>query len=116
MATSKDCPFLRTLFHSLFNIILSYNPVGWGIPYAGNVFINEREELVDIAAQVFVTLLDFGESSPTSAPSSTNGAKKKDRLAVASSSNVSDSPASTAPAQHQNPNIYRYLLSTLKRE
>jgi hypothetical protein len=32
--TGGSCPFAPTLFYSLLNTALAYDPVGWGVPYA----------------------------------------------------------------------------------
>lgn len=34
VATAPDCPFAGTLFLSLLNAGVTYDPVGWGVPYA----------------------------------------------------------------------------------
>ena len=42
-AISPDCPYAPTLFYSLLNAVISYDPVGWGVPYAGAFTSDERE-------------------------------------------------------------------------
>ena len=54
-----ECPFVPTLFYSLLNIVVAYDPVGWGVPYAGSIVSDDREVLVDLSLQV---LLDFGQT------------------------------------------------------
>ena len=54
IATSSTyCPLLPTLFYSLLNTCLSYDPIGYGIPYANALFEDEALQLVDISLQVF---------------------------------------------------------------
>lgn len=40
-AISPHCPFIGALFVSLLNYPLSYDPVGWGVPY-GSLIVNVR--------------------------------------------------------------------------
>ncbi|RQM23526.1 hypothetical protein B5M09_004121, partial [Aphanomyces astaci] len=51
-ATRKNSRFAPTLFYSLVNVTLLYDPVGWGVPYAGSIVADERETLVDVSIQV----------------------------------------------------------------
>jgi len=51
------------LFYSLLNTALSYDPVGWGMPYNHVLFSDSRESLTDIALQVLAVLLNH-EPSP----------------------------------------------------
>ncbi|EQC25901.1 hypothetical protein SDRG_16273 [Saprolegnia diclina VS20] len=60
-ATREGSAFSPTLFYSLLNVTLLYDPVGWGVPYAGSIVADERETLVDISVQVLLVLLDFGK-------------------------------------------------------
>lgn len=34
VATSADCPHAASLFYSLLNTVVGFDPVGWGLPYA----------------------------------------------------------------------------------
>lgn len=43
-AVSPKFPKAPTLFFSLLNTIISFDPVGWGVPYAGSVWWNEYED------------------------------------------------------------------------
>ncbi|CAK4732153.1 unnamed protein product [Aphanomyces euteiches] len=92
-ATRADTPFAPTLFYSLINVTLLYDPVGWGVPYAGSIVADEREHLVDISIQVLLVLLDFG------APA----IKRED-----------DNDASITT--FESTNKYRELLSSIQRE
>lgn len=93
-AVSPKFPKAPTLFFSLLNTIISFDPVGWGVPwvflmlgllnnyspisfmklflilwfvftnpifvrYAGSVWWNEYEGLVDISLHVLLALVDF---------------------------------------------------------
>lgn len=86
-ATARDCPFAPTLFYSLLNIVVSYDPVGWGVPYAGSIVSDDREVLVDLSLQVLLVLLDFGQTTATG----------------------------TAGEGTSVPNVYRSLLTSLAR-
>lgn len=61
-AATNACNRLApTLFYSLLNVVIMYDPIGWGVPYASSVWTNEREGLVDVSIQVFLVLLDYGK-------------------------------------------------------
>lgn len=115
VATNADCPFAPTLFYSLMNTVLAYDPVGWGIPYAGSIVADEREALVDIALQVLLVVLDYGHTSETKVlnstrpqPTSTPSIKRTE-----SAASMSEKP-DIDPVHNEN--VYRRLLSTLHRE
>jgi hypothetical protein len=114
VATGTDCPFAPTLFYSLLNIVVSYDPVGWGVPYAGSIVSDDRELLVDLSLQVLLVLLDFGQTVETNITatlkphpgSQTPAAKRRSSSVTSRSSNpVFDGVA----------NVYRNLLSSLQR-
>jgi len=48
-----------TLFCSLFSTVLSYDPVGWGVPYLGLLKRGSEEEMVDLSLQLLCVLLDY---------------------------------------------------------
>ncbi|GMF21528.1 unnamed protein product [Phytophthora lilii] len=114
VATAPDCPFAPTLFYSLLNIVVSYDPVGWGVPYAGSIVSDDRELLVDLSLQVLLVLLDFGQTTEknmtlTSKPqpgSTTPAAKRRSSSVTSRSSN---------PVFDGVPNVYRNLLASLQR-
>ncbi|RHY31976.1 hypothetical protein DYB32_002990 [Aphanomyces invadans] len=56
-ATRKESRHAPTLFYSLVNVTLLYDPVGWGVPYAGSIVADERETLVDVSIQELLVLL-----------------------------------------------------------
>ncbi|ETI30919.1 hypothetical protein F441_21932 [Phytophthora nicotianae CJ01A1] len=114
VATAPDCPFAPTLFYSLLNIVVSYDPVGWGVPYAGSIVSDDRELLVDLSLQVLLVLLDFGQTTQTNVVAtskpqqggSTPAAKRRSSSVTSRSSN---------PVFDGVPNVYRNLLSALQR-
>ncbi|EEY59785.1 uncharacterized protein PITG_12913 [Phytophthora infestans T30-4] len=114
VATAPDCPFGPTLFYSLLNIVVSYDPVGWGVPYAGSIVSDDRELLVDLSLQVLLVLLDFGQTTQTNVAatskpqqgSSTPAAKRRSSSVTSRSSN---------PVFDGVSNVYRTLLSALQR-
>ena len=46
------------LFTSLLNIVCSYDPVGYGVPYNHLMFLDSREPLVEVALQVLCVTLE----------------------------------------------------------
>ncbi|XP_077974353.1 protein HID1-like [Styela clava] len=48
------------LFTSLLNLVCSYDPVGYGVPYNHLLFKDHREPLVEIACQILIVTLDHG--------------------------------------------------------
>lgn len=48
-----------SIFTSLLNIIFSYDPVGYGLPYNYLMFTDSREALVEICCQVMCVCLEF---------------------------------------------------------
>jgi hypothetical protein len=52
VAVSVSCPLAPTLFYCLLNTALSYDPVGWGVPYASAIVSDTEEPLADISLQV----------------------------------------------------------------
>ncbi|KAG7399055.1 cell wall biogenesis protein [Phytophthora boehmeriae] len=112
VATAPECPFAPTLFYSLLNIVVSYDPVGWGVPYAGSLVSDDREMLVDISLQVLLVLLDFGQTSEshvaaTSKPQPGSATPKRRSSSVTS--------RSSNPIFDGVPNVYRNLLAALER-
>ncbi|CAN0355144.1 unnamed protein product, partial [Laminaria digitata] len=49
---SADAPFASELFFSLLAVIATYDPVGWGLPYAGSFTSDLPERQLGMAAQV----------------------------------------------------------------
>ena len=76
VATSVDAPYADILFYSLINVVLGYDPMGWGVPYGNLVAKDTLKTLMETAVHVLVILLDYGyplrppaidESNPTTA-------------------------------------------------
>uniref|UniRef100_M4BPB3 HID1 domain-containing protein n=1 Tax=Hyaloperonospora arabidopsidis (strain Emoy2) TaxID=559515 RepID=M4BPB3_HYAAE len=115
VATAPECPFVPTLFYSLLNIVVAYDPVGWGVPYAGSIVSDDREVLVDLSLQVLLVLLDFGQTLETT----TGAMSLKPQLGSLTpvikrrSSSVTLRPSN--PLFDGVPNAYRALLSSLQR-
>lgn len=113
VATAPDCPFAPTLFFSLVNIVTTYDPVGWGVPYAGSIVNDDREALVDVALEVLLVLLDFGQTSETALLATTKPQPSASGTPAASSTRNS---ASQVEEGGQVPNIYRNLLASIHRQ
>ncbi|KAJ8377676.1 hypothetical protein AAFF_G00255210 [Aldrovandia affinis] len=59
------------LFTSLLNVVCSYDPVGYGIPYNHLLFSDHRGALVELAAQVLIVTLEHeGATSDPCDPAS----------------------------------------------
>lgn len=135
IATADECPFASTLFYSLLNVMVTYDPVGWGVPYATTIVNDDRDSLVDAALQVFLVLLDFGQTQAimnvdsaqpaTKAYFNINDAKKykgtnkKESTSTAATEvdtlpNASSTKTLSTPSEFNN--VYRRLLATLSRE
>ncbi|XP_063728858.1 protein HID1-like isoform X2 [Symsagittifera roscoffensis] len=61
--TSSDNRHALPLFTSLLNIVSSYDPVGYGVPYNHLMFRDYREPLVQIAIQLLIVTLDHDVGS-----------------------------------------------------
>lgn len=60
VATSAETPFAEITFYSLLNVVLGYDPVGWGVPYGGALTTDTARPLMEVAVQVLIILLDYG--------------------------------------------------------
>lgn len=60
VATSVDTPYAEIAFYSLMNVVLGYDPIGWGIPYADAVTTDTAKSVMEHAIQVLIVLLDYG--------------------------------------------------------
>ena len=70
-----DVPYAEIVFDSLLNVVLGYDPIGWGVPYGGVFSTDTAKPLMEVAAQVLIVLLDFGfpirtQETPTSVSAS----------------------------------------------
>ncbi|XP_065065613.1 protein HID1-like isoform X2 [Rhopilema esculentum] len=57
--TSSENRHALPLFTSLLNVVCSYDPVGYGIPYNHLLFNDSREQLVEVALQLLIVVLDY---------------------------------------------------------
>lgn len=60
IATSVDVPYGEVVFSSLINVVLGYDPIGWGVPYGGVFSTDTAMEVMELAAQTLIILLDYG--------------------------------------------------------
>lgn len=58
-AISPDCPMLPTLFFSLINTVVTFDPEGWGLPYVSAMEADSREPFIDASLQALLLLLDY---------------------------------------------------------
>eukprot|EP01090_Pellita_catalonica_P004373 TRINITY_DN141_c0_g1_i1.p1 TRINITY_DN141_c0_g1~~TRINITY_DN141_c0_g1_i1.p1 ORF type:complete len:662 (+),score=125.54 TRINITY_DN141_c0_g1_i1:377-2362(+) len=58
----NDSYLSRPLFYSLINVVCSYDPIGWGMPYNYTLFADTRERLVDVSLQTLAVLLNYTPS------------------------------------------------------
>jgi len=52
-------PLSRAVFYSLLNTALSYDPVGWGVPYNHIIFSDPYEVVANLSLQILLILLDY---------------------------------------------------------
>uniref|UniRef100_A0A7S3JVS4 HID1 domain-containing protein n=1 Tax=Aureoumbra lagunensis TaxID=44058 RepID=A0A7S3JVS4_9STRA len=97
-ATAHDLPNARLIFASLTNIIFSYDPIGYGVPYGGALFAPEAPtNLVNVSAQLLIALLDYG-------------GQNKDVLPT---ENIGENEENDAIDTKINKNIFRALLAEI---
>ena len=60
VGTSADAPYAEIVFYSLMNVVLGYDPVGWGMPYGNLMATDTAKSLMESAVQALVVLLDYG--------------------------------------------------------
>ena len=60
VGTSADAPYAEIVFYSLMNVVLGYDPVGWGLPYGNLLTTDTAKTLMESAVQALVVLLDYG--------------------------------------------------------
>jgi hypothetical protein len=58
VATSSSIPHAATMFYSLLNVIMTYDPTGI-LPYSSVLSSDPQEHLVDVAAHVLCCLLHY---------------------------------------------------------
>lgn len=52
-------PLWNTLFISLFNLVLRFDPVGWGVPYNYKFYNDIRERLMNVSIQLLCIFLNY---------------------------------------------------------
>ena len=67
---NSPLPHLKALFRALLSVIFSYDPVGWGIPYAGAVLPDSHFSTLHVGAQLLLVLLSLpaGDGTPAAPP------------------------------------------------
>ncbi|KRY56134.1 Protein HID1 [Trichinella britovi] len=63
--TSAENRHVLPLFTSLMNVVFSYDPIGYGLPYNHLLFSDCRGPLVEVALQVLVATLDQNRGDST---------------------------------------------------
>eukprot|EP01138_Halocafeteria_seosinensis_P014632 gb/GECG01014937.1/.p1 GENE.gb/GECG01014937.1/~~gb/GECG01014937.1/.p1 ORF type:complete len:1072 (+),score=149.30 gb/GECG01014937.1/:1-3216(+) len=111
VAVSPRCPFAPTLFYSLLNAALVYDPVGWGLPYGAAVMADTAEGLMDMSLQVLLLLLDYAALLKPEEARLWNQYNRDDN-----NESERDSDDSNEPPPYTVPNTYRALLSGLQDE
>ena len=108
------CALLPTLFYSLVNAVLDYDPVGWGVPYGSALITDTMEPLMNLSLQVLLVCLDYAPHRVITpeASASTYGLGGGDANADAKA--IREERA--APALIPVPNLYRGLLAGLHSE
>ena len=56
-ATMAPDPYGKAIFRALVSVLFSYDPVGWGIPYAGTLLGDSHGDVMATAAQLLIVLL-----------------------------------------------------------
>jgi hypothetical protein len=116
------------MFHSLLNTVISFDPVGWGVPYGAQVSrAGEPTRCLEKAAQVLIVLLDYGATTAVhpgtgSAEAMQNDPEYNAALRAAARANqVSPGtiaakeppPSPQSPPGDAVPNVFRQLLSAV---
>eukprot|EP00600_Ochromonadales_sp_CCMP1393_P014832 CAMPEP_0175001240 /NCGR_PEP_ID=MMETSP0005-20121125/3024_1 /TAXON_ID=420556 /ORGANISM="Ochromonas sp., Strain CCMP1393" /LENGTH=931 /DNA_ID=CAMNT_0016256105 /DNA_START=25 /DNA_END=2820 /DNA_ORIENTATION=+ len=107
VATSADAPYAEIVFYSLFNTVLGYDPIGWGLPYGSMITTDTAKLVMEAAVQVLIALLDYGHPIRTAESSAAAAA------AVAEGSNPLPS-VSAHDTEAQGFNIFRCLLGKIE--
>lgn len=100
-----------TLLCSLINTVLSYDPVGWGLPYNHVLFSDSQESLAMVSLHVMLALLAYGQ---------TNGRRESMIVPPTSSENLV--PSNKEPkgkekdtGEQENHDVAPNLVSSSKR-
>lgn len=104
VGTSVDAPYAEIVFYSLMNVVLGYDPIGWGVPYGNLMASDTAKLLMETAVQALLILLDYGNPI-AAAESSTAAAPPPSEAAV----------PSVPPDETDSPgfNIFRRLLGSI---
>lgn len=73
--TSGKMSYTANLYCSLMSTVFSYDPVGWGVPYAGYFKGEAEQELVDLALQTICVAMDFDPQEKSEMECATPGAQ-----------------------------------------
>ncbi|XP_078317660.1 protein HID1-like isoform X2 [Crassostrea virginica] len=76
--TSTDNRHALPLFTSLLNMVCSYDPVGYGVPYNHLMFTDSREQLVEGALQVLCVTMENESSNHNVSVDGTSGGTAMD--------------------------------------
>ena len=115
VATSAETPFAEITFYSLLNVVLGYDPVGWGVPYGGAMTTDTARPLMEVAVQVLIILLDYGfPILPDEAPDAEG--EKKGRRHSKSSANAGLPYVRASDTEALGFNIFRKYLSSIEDE
>eukprot|EP00004_Rigifila_ramosa_P022164 TRINITY_DN6004_c0_g1_i1.p1 TRINITY_DN6004_c0_g1~~TRINITY_DN6004_c0_g1_i1.p1 ORF type:complete len:976 (-),score=252.71 TRINITY_DN6004_c0_g1_i1:80-3007(-) len=106
-AAQPHQPQCVPLLASLVNIALSYDPIGWGIPYGSMMVSDYHEPLANAALQVLLVLLDHRTADQLS--SSTLGSS----AASASERPVTASSVSVAQNRASDTHVFQWALSSI---
>lgn len=78
VATSPKIPHAATMFYSLLNVIMNYDPTGI-LPYSSVLASDPQEQLVEVAAHVLCCLLHY---KPETIQSSTDQDKQEQKVSL----------------------------------
>lgn len=60
VGTSPDVPYAEIAFCSLMNVVLGYDPIGYGLPYGQYMSGDTAFPLMEVSVQALIILLDYG--------------------------------------------------------
>lgn len=69
------------MFTSLLNILCSYDPIGYGVPYNHLMFADSREPLVEVALQVLCVTMENDNSAQNVSVDGTSGGTAMEQAA-----------------------------------
>lgn len=127
---SPRCTLLPTLFYSLLNSVLAYDPVGWGVPYGSSMVSDTQEPLMNMALQVLLVCLDYSpnrvittDNTDTYGHTAANRARDTagaEDGADGDAEGDADGDTEAAPRPQSElvpvPNLYRGLIAGLHTE